>query len=415
MNELTTGQRIAACRKELGISQEALGEKLGVSRQAISKWEADGAMPEIDKLIGLSRLFHVSVGWLLGVEEAAAPESEARAEVSEELLRKIEEVVLRYRPGKQPLTGRRKAILGLCVVLALWCSISFAGKWSRLTLDVAATGSQVRNNNEQNARIMEKLSDLEARMESPANSLLSHYQFRIVPIHIESAADTSDAEIHFSAVPARWQEGDTGILSIHHPDRGNLQVRCDWDGAFLTAMLPLGADSGYMPCFTVCHADGTREQQLLEDTSVENLRSSLSLPVHVSRGDGVVRPDGPDLKLVLRDYAVYVERPGIARLGDTWDTIEYVLYLDRSGKQEIVGTYDLLGAVDEEDEIRYSNTIESHHDSAEFILPGALEGDGLELWLRLRMSNGMEGLTLVDQWRYSGGSYDPVDVTIESE
>ena len=65
----TTGQRIAAKRKELGLSQEALGEKLGVSRQSIYKWESDTSLPEIEKLISLSRLFSVSVGWLLGVEE----------------------------------------------------------------------------------------------------------------------------------------------------------------------------------------------------------------------------------------------------------------------------------------------------------------------------------------------------------
>ena len=66
---MTTGQRIAAKRKELGLSQEALGEKLGVSRQSIYKWESDTSLPEIEKLISLSRLFSVSIGWLLGVEE----------------------------------------------------------------------------------------------------------------------------------------------------------------------------------------------------------------------------------------------------------------------------------------------------------------------------------------------------------
>ena len=54
---MTIGQRIAQKRKELGLSQEALGSKLGVSRQSIYKWEADSALPEIDKLIALSRLF----------------------------------------------------------------------------------------------------------------------------------------------------------------------------------------------------------------------------------------------------------------------------------------------------------------------------------------------------------------------
>ena len=61
---MTIGQRIAQKRKELGLSQEALGSKLGVSRQSIYKWEADSALPEVDKLIALSRLFGVSVGWL---------------------------------------------------------------------------------------------------------------------------------------------------------------------------------------------------------------------------------------------------------------------------------------------------------------------------------------------------------------
>ena len=51
---MTIGQRIAQKRKELGLSQEALGSKLGVSRQSIYKWEADSALPEVDKLIALS-------------------------------------------------------------------------------------------------------------------------------------------------------------------------------------------------------------------------------------------------------------------------------------------------------------------------------------------------------------------------
>ena len=85
----TTGQRIAAKRKELGLSQEALGEKLGVSRQSIYKWESDTSLPEIEKLISLSRLFSVSIGWLLGVEE--------NSENQEKLL---EDVLARYQPSK---------------------------------------------------------------------------------------------------------------------------------------------------------------------------------------------------------------------------------------------------------------------------------------------------------------------------
>ena len=74
---MTLGQRIQELRKAHDLSQEALGEKLGVSRQAISRWEMDGAVPEVDKLIQLAKLFGVSLNDLLQVEtgggEAQSP------------------------------------------------------------------------------------------------------------------------------------------------------------------------------------------------------------------------------------------------------------------------------------------------------------------------------------------------------
>ena len=69
---MTLGQRIQELRKQYGLSQEALGEKLGVSRQAVSRWEMDGAVPEVDKLIAMAKLFQVSLGQLVGNEEPQA-------------------------------------------------------------------------------------------------------------------------------------------------------------------------------------------------------------------------------------------------------------------------------------------------------------------------------------------------------
>ena len=89
---MTMGQRIALKRKELGLSQEGLGERLGVSRQAIYKWESDAALPEIEKLVNLSREFSVSVGWLLGEEDETAE----KPELTPEQLRMVEEIVGRY-------------------------------------------------------------------------------------------------------------------------------------------------------------------------------------------------------------------------------------------------------------------------------------------------------------------------------
>ena len=58
-------ERVLLLRKEKGMSQELLAEKCGVSRQAISKWEADIALPATEKLLLLSNLFSVPVDVLL--------------------------------------------------------------------------------------------------------------------------------------------------------------------------------------------------------------------------------------------------------------------------------------------------------------------------------------------------------------
>ena len=71
---MTLGQRIQEHRLRLGLSQAGLGEKLGVSRQAVSRWEADGAVPDTDKLIALSKLFGLTLNELLQVE--SPPEQE---------------------------------------------------------------------------------------------------------------------------------------------------------------------------------------------------------------------------------------------------------------------------------------------------------------------------------------------------
>ncbi len=62
-------EKIYSCRKKAGLSQEALAERLGVSRQAVSKWETGETEPEIGKLRTLAAVFSVSTDWLLSEEE----------------------------------------------------------------------------------------------------------------------------------------------------------------------------------------------------------------------------------------------------------------------------------------------------------------------------------------------------------
>lgn len=59
------GIKLQLLRKEKRMSQEALAEQLGVSRQAVSKWECGDGYPEMDKLIMISNLFNVSLDYLM--------------------------------------------------------------------------------------------------------------------------------------------------------------------------------------------------------------------------------------------------------------------------------------------------------------------------------------------------------------
>ena len=54
------GQKITELRKKNNLSQEGLAEKMNVSRQAVSKWESDQSIPDIEKIVSLSELFGVT-------------------------------------------------------------------------------------------------------------------------------------------------------------------------------------------------------------------------------------------------------------------------------------------------------------------------------------------------------------------
>ena len=71
---MTFGEKIQKLRKESGLSQEELSYQLGVSRQAISKWERDSGYPETEKIVRMSKIFDVTLDYLLNEEDSQKPE-----------------------------------------------------------------------------------------------------------------------------------------------------------------------------------------------------------------------------------------------------------------------------------------------------------------------------------------------------
>lgn len=62
---MTLGEKLKFARKQAGLSQEQLSEKVGVSRSAVAKWETDNGIPDVDNLKVLSKLLNVSIDYLL--------------------------------------------------------------------------------------------------------------------------------------------------------------------------------------------------------------------------------------------------------------------------------------------------------------------------------------------------------------
>lgn len=112
---MTFGEKIHTLRKNAGLSQEELAEKLDVSRQAISKWERGAGYPETEKIIRMSRLFGVSLDYLLGEDQNdAGPPEEAEEPEAQDFF--VSEEDARGFLDHQKRKALKKG-LGLCAIL----------------------------------------------------------------------------------------------------------------------------------------------------------------------------------------------------------------------------------------------------------------------------------------------------------
>lgn len=117
-------EKILYYRKRAGLSQEALAAKVGVSRQAVSKWEVGDTVPELDKLVALARSFGVTTDELLGMKEPMQGTEQTAPQLSR-LPEDVDWVVRRsakFRRWYSPI------FLGcLYVVFGIWMCIQHWG------------------------------------------------------------------------------------------------------------------------------------------------------------------------------------------------------------------------------------------------------------------------------------------------
>ena len=313
---MTIGQRISYKRKELALSQEALGELLSVSRQSIYKWESDAALPEIDKLIALSKLFGVSVGWLLGVEEEAASELKetevvppASNELSETQLKMVREIVEQYLAAQPKPKPRRKwpwILMGFIVWIAVFSLIDRLDQIEQQYHRVQMTVSQVQDS------VNFQMNSISTRVEEilkSQNALTAEYGTEI------SSADLAKNQIRFSvyAVPKTYVDGMEVKFSVDN-HTGGINKATGEEGLNhkFTATLATDLTDNMTLSATFIYPDGTHETQLLD--SYEHLYSN-SMPYANVRSNGLMFADAPEGHLVLPALsATVLVEPGLKEL-----------------------------------------------------------------------------------------------------
>ncbi len=309
---MSMGQRIAKKRKERNLSQEALGEALGVSRQAIYKWENDLSLPEIDKLIAMSRLFEVSVGWLLG-EESETESAPPPEELTEAQLRMVEEIVARYIAAQpKPISKGRRRVVKVCTAVAAVCLVGvLLSLFSRLDqLDSQYNNLQNSMNNvtySVNSQIGSITSQVEEVLKSQ-NNLTADYGVTL------SGADYAANTVTFTAyaVPKTYVEG---MRAVFLADDGTQTVEAE------AALVEGQTFSGEITCaltdditITVVFLSGdTRQTQLLTTYFGLYLQSMPSFSI---RGDFLWRAEVEDGVLAIEEDYAYGEE------GDFYDEAE---------------------------------------------------------------------------------------------
>ncbi len=130
MDQIKTGKFIASCRKEVGMTQAALAEKLGITDRAISKWETGKSLPDSGIMLELCELLKINVNELLSGERIMAESYDKRVEENLIAMRREIEEKNRQLLAAEIWIGAPATIAGLimCVVAAyaempVWCRV----------------------------------------------------------------------------------------------------------------------------------------------------------------------------------------------------------------------------------------------------------------------------------------------------
>lgn len=287
---MTLGQNLQAARKAKGLSQETLAEQIGVSRQALGKWEKDTALPGLDNLQAAAQVLGVSVDTLLGTE-AASPAPAVTLDAMRDLLAARDAEQRKHRR----LWGLLGAAAAVVVVLLLVVqNLAYQRKMQSMTDSYAMLQSQLSSTT---ADLSTRMDELQDAVRQGKSTVL---EWRWVPVDkLHRDVQSSWMPVLVQVTPSESTTGMTARLSVTYGDTTELHDMDVLAGDIYQAQL----------VFTV--------------------GQTYDLTIQWTATDGAATNE----KLGTVDFTATQTKPELA-WGRTGGTLDYGYYINRSGNKK---------------------------------------------------------------------------------
>ena len=328
---MTLGQNIQTARKAKGISQEALAEKIGVSRQALGKWEKDTALPGVDNLQALAKELGVSVDALLG---SAAPDTAAPAvtlNALRDLLDARDAEARRHRRGAWLAAAAAAAVLlavggGMAARLQTRLD-GLAGQYGYLSSELS------RTNNDLSARMQE----LQNAVRQGESTVLD-WDWR----PLASLQDDGTMPVEVFVKPRTEQQGAAVTLCVTNgSDTALYAMQRGQDGAYTAQELVFALGQDYALSVQWTNPDGTTVNENLD--TVHFTRDRVEPEILMVQTNGTsdhyrVETVNGEQRLTLAVYPITLEvcAPGWMQI----DAVEAQLWQDGADEPTAVAVLE---------------------------------------------------------------------------
>ena len=235
---MTLGQNIQAARKAKGLSQETLAEKIGVSRQALGKWEKDTALPGLDNLQALAAELGIGVDALLGTEPSAPAAPAVTLDAMRDLLSARDAEEKRRRRLWGCAGGATFLILaGLLAGMAL----QYERQINALNQNYAAIQSSYAA---QQADLSAQISELQDAVRMGETTVLDWRWLPADKLHRDAAGSWMPVQVQVT--PRTAAEGTSARLAVRCGDETRLyDMTAAPDGSYTASGLVFTVGSSY--------------------------------------------------------------------------------------------------------------------------------------------------------------------------